>query len=119
MNNNHGGKTMRRVIRISMLLSVTLFVVFVSLAVFTGPLFAQGHGEGDTAKAPLGLASIGAAIAIGLSALASGYAQSKIGSAGAGALVEKPELFGNILVLTVIPETMVVFGFVIAILMVI
>jgi V/A-type H+/Na+-transporting ATPase subunit K len=122
MKNSNGGKVMavKRIMRISMLLSAVLFVVVITLAFFNVQLFAQEPGAEKTAgKPPLGLASIGAGIAIGLSALASGLAQSKIGSAGAGALVEKPELFGNILILTVIPETMVVFGFVIAIMMVI
>ena len=112
---------MKRIIRGSMLLSVTLFLVFAFIAIFTSPLFAQ-HGEEAAEGAAEGSGwgmALGAAIAIGLSALASGIAQSKIGSAGAGALVEKPELFGNILILTVIPETMVVFGFVIAVLIMI
>lgn len=61
-----------------------------------------------------GLAAIGAAVAIGLSALATGWAQAKIGSAGVGALAEDDSLFGNVLILTVIPETMVIFGLVVA-----
>ena len=119
MNNFNGGKVMKRIIRGSMLLSTTLFLILALLAIFNSPLFASGEEAVEEAgKGGWGVA-IGAAIAIGLSALASGIAQSKIGSAGAGALVEKPELFGNILILTVIPETMVVFGFVIAVLIMI
>lgn len=56
---------------------------------------------------------IGAALAVGLSALATGWAQSRIGSAGAGTLAEKPELTGTIIVLLALPETMVILGFVI------
>jgi V/A-type H+-transporting ATPase subunit K len=59
-------------------------------------------------------AAIGAGLAIGLSALATGWAQAKIGSAGVGALAEDDSLFGNVLILTVIPETMVIFGLVVA-----
>ncbi len=55
-----------------------------------------------------------AALAIGLSALATGLAQSRIGAAGAGALAEKPELTATIIILVAIPETMVILGFVIA-----
>lgn len=58
--------------------------------------------------------AIAAALAIGLSALATAWAQSKIGSAGAGAIAEKPELTGTIIILLAIPETMVILGFVIA-----
>lgn len=57
---------------------------------------------------------IGAALAIGLTALGTGLAQSKIGAAGAGTIVEKPELIGTIIILLAIPETMVILGFVIA-----
>jgi V/A-type H+-transporting ATPase subunit K len=60
------------------------------------------------------LVAFAAALAIGLSALATAWAQSKIGSAGAGALAEKPELTGTIIILLAIPETMVILGFVVA-----
>jgi V/A-type H+-transporting ATPase subunit K len=61
----------------------------------------------------IGIVAIAAALAIGLPALATAWAQSKIGSAGAGALAEKPELAGTVIILIAIPETMVVLGFVI------
>jgi len=61
------------------------------------------------------LIALAAALAIGLSALATGWAQSKIGSAGAGAVTEKPELTGTMIILLAIPETMVILGFVVAI----
>ncbi len=60
------------------------------------------------------LIAFAAALAIGLTAIATGWAQSKIGSAGAGSLAEKPELSGTIIILLAIPETMVILGFVIA-----
>jgi V/A-type H+-transporting ATPase subunit K len=58
--------------------------------------------------------SLAAAIAIGLSALATAWAQSKIGAAGAGTLAEKPELSATVIILVAIPETMVILGFVVA-----
>lgn len=57
---------------------------------------------------------LAAALAIGLPALATAWAQSKIGAAGAGSLAEKPELAGTIIILLAIPETMVILGFVVA-----
>jgi V/A-type H+-transporting ATPase subunit K len=60
------------------------------------------------------LVAIAAALAIGLSAIATAWAQSRIGAAGAGTLAEKPELSGTIIILLAIPETMVILGFVIA-----
>jgi V/A-type H+-transporting ATPase subunit K len=61
-----------------------------------------------------GTAAIGAALAVGLSAIATAYAQAKIGTAGVGALAEDDSLFGQVLILTVVPETMVIFGLVVA-----
>ena len=60
------------------------------------------------------LIAFAAALSIGLSALATAWAQSKIGAAGAGTLAEKPELTGTIIILLAIPETMVILGFVVA-----
>ncbi len=59
--------------------------------------------------------ALAAALAVGLSALATAWAQSKIGTAGAGTLAEKPELSGTIIILVAIPETMVILGFVVAV----
>ncbi len=64
-----------------------------------------------------GLIALGAGLAIGLSAIAAAWAEKEIGVAAVGAMAEKEELFGKGLVLTVIPETLVIFGFVIAILL--
>jgi len=61
------------------------------------------------------LIAFAAALAIAIPALATAWAQSKIGSAGAGSLSEKPELSGTIIILVAIPETMVILGFVVAV----
>jgi V/A-type H+-transporting ATPase subunit K len=65
-----------------------------------------------------GLIALAAAIAIALCGLATAWAQSKVGSAGAGAVAEKPEVAGVIIILMAIPETMVILGFVIAIMII-
>jgi V/A-type H+-transporting ATPase subunit K len=59
-----------------------------------------------------------AVLAVGLTALATAIAQGRIGSAGAGTIAEKPETAGSIILLVAIPETMVILGFVIAIVIV-
>jgi V/A-type H+/Na+-transporting ATPase subunit K len=64
----------------------------------------------------VGLIAIGSGLAVGLSAIAAGIAEKEIGSAAIGAMAEKEELFGKGLILTVIPETLVIFGLVVAIL---
>ena len=63
-----------------------------------------------------GLIAIGSGLAVGLSAIAAGIAEKDIGSAAIGAMAEKEGLFGKGLILTVIPETLVIFGLVVAIL---
>lgn len=60
--------------------------------------------------------ALGAGLAIGLSALATGWAQARIGAAAVGAILEKPESLGTVIILLVIPETLVIFGFTVAIL---
>jgi len=62
------------------------------------------------------LMSLAAALAIGISAVATAWVQSRIGSAGAGAVAEKPEIRGAIIVMLAIPETLVILGFVVAVL---
>ena len=64
----------------------------------------------------VGLIAIGSGLAIGLSAIAAAIAEKEIGAAAVGAMAEKEELFGKGLILTVIPETLVIFGLVVAIL---
>jgi V/A-type H+-transporting ATPase subunit K len=63
-----------------------------------------------------GLKALGAAIAIAGTGLASGWAEKDIGSAAIGAMAENEALFGKGLILTVIPETIVIFGLVVALL---
>jgi len=57
---------------------------------------------------------MGAAIAFAGGAIGTGWAQSRIGAAGAGAIAERPEVVGSIIILEAIPETLVILGFVVA-----
>jgi V/A-type H+/Na+-transporting ATPase subunit K len=65
------------------------------------------------------LYAIAACLAIAIPALATAWAQSKIGAAGAASMAEKPELRGSVIVMIAIPETMVILGFVVAVLILI
>lgn len=62
------------------------------------------------------VAAIGAGVAILGGAVGTGIAQSAIGSAGLGLIAEKPEELGRALLFLVLPETILIFGFVVAIL---
>lgn len=63
-----------------------------------------------------GLVALGAGLAITGTAIAAAIAEKEIGAAAVGAMAEKEELFGKGLLMTVIPETLVIFGLVVAIL---
>ncbi|GAB7019702.1 hypothetical protein [Halostagnicola bangensis] len=57
-----------------------------------------------------------AAIAVGLAALASGYAERGIGAAAVGAVAEDRDMLIPGIILTVLPETLVIFALLIVIL---
>lgn len=65
-----------------------------------------------------GLMAVGAGLAVGLAALATGYAQGRIGAAGMGVLAEKRELMGTVLIFVALPETMVILGFAVAVIII-
>ncbi|MFC7231781.1 hypothetical protein ACFQMM_10915 [Saliphagus sp. GCM10025308] len=54
-----------------------------------------------------------AAIAVGLAALASGYAERGIGAAAVGAMAEDDDMFVPGLIMTVLPETLVILALVV------
>ena len=60
--------------------------------------------------------SLSAALAVGIPAVATAWAQSRIGPAAAATLAEKPELSTTAIVMLAIPETMAILGFVVAVL---
>ena len=90
--------------------------ILILVASVFGLAFAQEAEAAVGAAASIGdgLIALGAALAIGIAAIGVGLAQAAIGSAGAGTLAERPEAFGQILIYLVIPETIIIFAFVIA-----
>ncbi|MCL5239105.1 MAG: ATPase [Candidatus Marsarchaeota archaeon] len=62
------------------------------------------------------IAAVGAGVAILGGAVGTGVAQSAIGAAGLGLIAEKPDQLGMALLFLVLPETLLIFGFVVAIL---
>jgi V/A-type H+/Na+-transporting ATPase subunit K len=53
-----------------------------------------------------------AALAVGLASLAAGYAERGIGAAAVGAIAEDDDMFVPGIVMTVLPETLVIFAIV-------
>jgi len=106
--------------RTTLALIVVLFGFFAS----AGAAWAQEQAtQQATTQEPkkrditIGLIAASAALAVGLCAIGTGLAQSRIGAAGAGTIAEKPEAAGTIILLLAIPETMVILGFVVAVVM--
>jgi V/A-type H+-transporting ATPase subunit K len=64
----------------------------------------------------VGLIAIGAGLAVGLAGIGSGLGEKDVGAAAVGAITEDMSLFGKCIVLIVLPETIVIFGLVVAIL---
>ncbi|MGB5192770.1 MAG: hypothetical protein WBN70_07295 [Polyangiales bacterium] len=59
---------------------------------------------------------LSAALSVAIPALATGWAQSRIGPAAAATLAEKPELSVTVVLLIAIPETVAILGFVVSVL---
>jgi V/A-type H+/Na+-transporting ATPase subunit K len=93
----------------------------VVLAIGTTVLFLLPAGAAEPARtaadssaAPW--AMMAAAISAGLAALAAGYAVAAVGSAAVGALAEKPELLGRVLILVGLAEGIAIYGLIVAVL---
>lgn len=96
---------------------IPLLVFQVVVAMFLIPNLI---GAADVAQAATGGEStawgyIGAALAVGLACLGSSYAVARIGSAGIGAVTEKPELMGKTLVFLGLAEGIAIYGLIIAV----
>jgi V/A-type H+/Na+-transporting ATPase subunit K len=61
-------------------------------------------------------AFLAAAGATGVSSIAAAFAVARVGSAAVGALAEKPELFGRVLVLVGLAEGIAIYGLIVSIL---
>jgi len=80
------------------------FVMFVTSF---APLLQEG-----AASSPAIPGDAAAALAVGLAAFGAGYSQRGIGAAAVGAVAEDDSLFGRGLILTVLPETLVILALV-------
>jgi len=64
-----------------------------------------------------GMLALAAGIAMAGSAIATAWAESKVGAAAVGAMAENEKLFGRGIAFMVLPETIVLFGFAMAFLL--
>ena len=80
------------------------------------PAAAQPAARAGAESSVAAWAMLAAAIAAGLSTLAAGYAVAMVGSAAVGALAEKPELLGRVLILVGLAEGIAIYGLIVAVL---
>ena len=59
---------------------------------------------------------LAAALSTGFAALGAGYAVAAVGTAAVGAIAEKPELFGRVVILVGLAEGIAIYGVIISIL---
>lgn len=88
------------------LLSVTILISMSNIA------FAQTTGQGAPNYRELSIA-----LAVGLPAIGGGIAVGYTGSSAISALTEKPELFGNIIIIVALAEGIAIYGLLVAILL--
>ncbi|MGB0087151.1 MAG: ATP synthase subunit C [Rhodomicrobiaceae bacterium] len=102
----------------SQALAVVAIVIgaFAVLLLHVGLASAQEAAQHAADPAVLEWAFASAAVAAGLAALAAGYAVAMVGSAAVGALAEKPELLGRVLILVGLAEGIAIYGLIVAIL---
>jgi V/A-type H+/Na+-transporting ATPase subunit K len=103
------------------LLALTVFVALGAgaMLLWAPGAFAAADAVAAAAKgaAPdTGWALVGAALATGLSSLGAGFAVAKVGAAAVGALAEKPELFGRLLIFIGLAEGIAIYGLIVSIL---
>lgn len=88
------------------------FLVAILLIVFSG-LLGGGAGLSTTA----GLVAIGVGASIGFAGLGSGMGQGIVASSSVGAVVEDKSMFAQGIIFSALPETQAIYGFLIAILL--
>ncbi|MCC6610230.1 MAG: H+transporting two-sector ATPase C subunit [Burkholderiales bacterium] len=106
---------------VSALLAITalLAVAGTAFLALVPPSLAQGPVSAAAIKlegAVWAWGLVGAALATGLSSLGAGFAVGKVGAAAIGALAEKPELFGRLLIFVGLAEGIAIYGLIVSIL---
>lgn len=111
---------MKTRLRVAIALTLVCAVLgaFASALLWWPAAFAADAVPGTTALPPeaLNWGFISAAVATGLAALGAGVAVANVGTAAIGAIAEKPELFGRLLILVGLAEGIAIYGLIVSIL---
>jgi V/A-type H+/Na+-transporting ATPase subunit K len=86
------------------------------LLLWSTPAAAQAGARAGLTGEAAGWGLISAALATGLSSLGAGFAVARLGTAAVGALAEKPELLGRLLIFVGLAEGIAIYGVIISIL---
>ncbi len=110
----------RRILLVALtVLGAALMAGIGSLLVWQSPALAEEEQIRTLAAIDPGVLRWGylaAALATGLSALGAAVAVASVGTAAVGALAEKPELFGRVLILVGLAEGIAIYGVIISVL---
>jgi len=105
----------RWMIAIAVLTLVTGAVATMAL-LMAGPALAAEAAAVPVDPSVLRWGFTAAAASAGLAALGAGYAVAQVGTAALGALAEKPDLFGRVLILVGLAEGIAIYGLIVAVL---
>lgn len=103
----------------SLVLVTAVLAAFGSLMLWAPDAFAEEVIElavSETDPEVLKWGFLAAALSTGLAALGAGYAVAAVGAAAVGALTEKPELFGRVIILVGLAEGIAIYGVIISVL---
>ncbi|MGZ8272633.1 MAG: ATP synthase subunit C [Burkholderiaceae bacterium] len=108
---------MRRFALPMLLIALTAVLAAFGTALLAFPETAAAQGARASLPPDAWVSGLlAAALATGLSSVAGGYAVAKLGTAAVGALAEKPDLFGRLLILVGLAEGIAIYGVIISIL---
>ena len=85
-----------------------------TMLLFAGMIAAQEHTAEEAQDASGGGKELAAAIAIAGAAIGAGYAVGVAGSAAAGAVAEKAEVFSKVLIFVAFAEALAIYGLLVA-----
>ena len=92
-----------------MMRGMSILMVLLALVMVASGVQAQEAADNESTEAAYKM--IGAGLALGLAGIGTGLSQGPIGAAAVGMIAEDGSKFGTGLLFTVLPETVVLFGF--------
>jgi len=107
--------------RLKLSVALTFFTALLggaitALFLWAGPAAAQAAPVATMAPEVWRWGMLAAALATSMSSIAAAYAVAKLGSAAIGAIAEKPDLFGRLVIYVGLAEGIAIYGLIVSIL---